>query len=281
MLSSKFPSIINHLRQLGYGLQPVQVPPDGHFILIIKMHKEAILTARLNQQIKLYLVPDTSKQGKSLGLITAFFDDHNEPITLTAPLFSGDAMLHDLAILLGQEAFDLYFFDEHDRELTGVRVQNADAARLREAMGNTRFPVLDLDRVPAIWDALSGWFVLRDAGDDERAFVIELGERLYPDAFVTIDSREKASSFHGADARAAVTSLEREAPGPFQERDIAALLHRAFPAEAIFLNPIREDSRTEFADVLVVTGKSCCSSKRRTVPIPKHRFGDPSTASGR
>ena len=125
MLSLRFPSILDHLRQFGYGLQPVRMQSNGSFMLIIKMNKEAILTARLNQQIKVYLIPDIREQGKSLGLITTFFDDHDEPITLTTPLFSDDAMLHDLALLLGQEVFDLYFFDEHDRELMGFRVRNA------------------------------------------------------------------------------------------------------------------------------------------------------------
>jgi hypothetical protein len=52
-------------------------------------------------------------------------------------------MLRDLSSLLGQEAFDLYFFDEHDRELMGVRARNADAARLREEMLSISFPMLD------------------------------------------------------------------------------------------------------------------------------------------
>lgn len=253
MFTLEFPSIIGHLRQLGYGLQPVRVPPDGHFILIIKMSKEAILTARLNQQIKIYLVPDVSKQGESLGLITAFFDDHDEPITLTTPLFNGDELLRDLVVLLSQEAFDLYFFDEHDRELMGVRARNVDAARFREEARSTSFPMLDINRAPATLDALRSWFGRRDATDDDRAFVIELGERLYPDDFVIIDARDEAYDFHGADTSAAITSLEREEPGPFQERDIAAMLRRAFPGEAVFLNPIREDTGKELTDVLAVT----------------------------
>jgi hypothetical protein len=190
MFTLAFPSILSHhLRQLEYGLQPVRVPPDDRFVLIIKMSKEAILTARLNQQIKIYLIPDISTQGGLLGLITAFFDDHDEPMTLTTPLFRGDAMLRDLSSLLGQEAFDLYFFDEHDRELMGVRARNADAARLREEMLSISFPMLDMNRVPTIVDAMRSWFGLRGAADDERAFVIGLGERLYHDDFVIIDAR--------------------------------------------------------------------------------------------
>jgi len=50
----------------------------------------------------------------------------------------------------------------------------------------------------------------------------------------------------------AVTSLERGEPGAFQERDIARIMRRAFSAETIFLNPIREDNGTELTDVLCV-----------------------------
>lgn len=253
MFTLEFPSILTHLRPLGYGLQPVRITADDRFILIIKATKEAILTARLNQQIKIYLIPDISKQGGSLGLITAFFDDQDEPITLTTPLFNDDAMLRDLAVLLRQETFDLYFFDEHDRELMGVRARNANTARFREEMRTTCFPILDMSKVPTILDALTNWFGQRDAADDDRAFVIELGERLYPDDLVIIDARDAAYDFHGADTHAAITSLEREEPGPFQERNIATLLRRAFPGEAVFLNPIREDSGTELTDILAVT----------------------------
>ncbi len=160
-------------------------------------------------------------------------------------------MLRDLTILLGQEEFDLYFFDEHDRELMGVRARNADARRFSEEVRRTSFPVLDMSRVPVSLAALSSWFGMRNAADDDRAFVIELGERLYPDDFIIIDARDVA--YHGADASVALTSLEREKSGPFQERDIAALLCRAFPGDGVFLNPICEDTGTELTDVLAVT----------------------------
>jgi hypothetical protein len=252
MFSLRFPSILKHLGDLAYGLQPVRVSPDGRFTLIIKMSKEAILTARLNQQIKIYLVPDILEPGRWLGLITAFFDDHDEPITLTTPLFDGDAMLRDLSILLGQDSFELYFFDEHNRELMGLIARNTHAERFGQRFDLTKFPVLDMDRIPRILDAINVWFGARDAVDDESAFTIEFGEQLYPDDYVLIDARDEAFGFHGAHLSPPVTSLEREEPGPFQERDIAALLCRAFSGDGVFLNPIREDSGTELTDVLAV-----------------------------
>src|SRR5690606_28110417 len=76
---------------------------------------------------------------------------------------------------------------------------------------------------------------------------------LYPDDLLVIDTNPEAYDFNGAEGNPAVTSLERQEPGAFQERDIVAFLKRAFPADAIFLNPVRLDTGREFSDVLCLT----------------------------
>lgn len=253
MFSIRYPSILSHLGQFAYGLQPVRVPPDHRFTLIIKINKEAILTARLNQQIRIYLIPDVRDQFRSRGFITAFFDDYDEPIVLFTPLYSGDAMLTDLTTVFGQESFELYFFDEHNREMMGVRAQIADVERFRATMRDTHFSTLDMDEVASTYEAMKTWFGLRTAQDDARAFTIQFGDTLYPDDFLFIDARDEAYDFQGANDTPSVTCLEREEPGAFQERDIARLLRRAFSGDSIFLNPVREDSGTELTDVLCLT----------------------------
>lgn len=185
--------------------------------------------------------------------MTAFFDDHDEPLVLFTPLYAGDDMLRDLSGALNQDSFDLFFFDEHDRELMGIRSSVRDVAHFRTAMAQAQFPTLDMDGLAATYEAMGDWFGLRTPEEDGRAFAVELGERLYADDMVIIDTREDAYDFQGSDGLVMMTSLERDEPGAFQERDIVALLHRAFPGEAIYLNPMREDSGTELADVLVVT----------------------------
>ncbi len=253
MSSIRYPSILSHLGQFAYGLQPVRVPPDGRFILIIKMSKEVILTARLNQQIKIYLIPDVRDESRSHGFITAFFDDHDEPMVLFTALYSGDAMLADLTDVLGQARFDLYFFDEHGREMMGICARTADVERFRATMGDARFPTLDMNEVASTYEAMRTWFGLRTAQDDARAFTVQFGETLYPDDLLLIDLRDEAYDFQGANEMPSMTSLEREEPGGFQERDIARLLRRAFSGDSIFLNPVRDDSGTELTDVLCVT----------------------------
>jgi len=252
MFSIDHPSILPHLRLLPSGFQPVRMR-DGSLCLLLKAGKETILTARINNGFKIYLVPDATTSGRALGFISAFFDDHDEPLVLFTPLYAGDEMLTDLAAALSQDAFELFFFDEHDREMLGASSRVVEADRFRQALANTDFPTLELDDLAATYEAMQGWFGLRDADDDARAFTVELGERLYPDDFVLIDARDEANDFRRSAGTVATTSLKRDEPGDLQEWDIAALLRRVFPGNTIFLNPVREDTGKEFVDVLVAT----------------------------
>src|SRR4051812_41430385 len=130
MLTFDHPEIVAQLRHLIYGFQPVRYP-DASFCLLLKASVDIILTARLNNEFKVYLIPDPVAAGRSLGFITAFFDDHDEPLVLFTLLYAGDAMLTDLTKTLGQESFKLYFFDEHCRELLGVSARLEEVARFR------------------------------------------------------------------------------------------------------------------------------------------------------
>ena len=254
MLSLDHPEILPQLAQLVYGLQPVQLP-NGKYLLIIKAGKEIILTARLNNGFELYLIPDPGWPGRSLGLISAFFDDHDEPLIIFTPLFADDALLSDLVATLSQDQFELYLFDEHDRELVGALSHVENVARFRAHLAATRFPPFDRENVHPTYTAMTDWFGLRAPEDDGNAFHVVLGERLYPDDIVIIDARDASYDFQGAEGRVISTSLEREQPGTYQEQDIVGLLRRVFPGKAIFLNPVRENTGKELCDVLVVSDK--------------------------
>src|ERR687896_618559 len=134
LLSIEHPEMLPHLKTLGYGLQPVFHRGEKRYFLVVKVTKEMILTARTNGEFKIYLLGDGIGLGSHLGLIAAFFDDPDEPLTIKSPLFAGDDLLKDLTGLLSQPEFDVYFFAEHDRELMGVRSHNTDAARFRTEM---------------------------------------------------------------------------------------------------------------------------------------------------
>ena len=253
MFSIQHPSILSHLGQLPYGLQPVFLTTEDTFSLILKATKEAILTARLNKQVMVYLIPDINAFDFSLGFITAFFDDQDEPIVLFTPLYAADAMLTDLTAVLSQKAFDLYFFDEHDREMMGVcaLVQNVD--RFKQIIGGTKFHGFDQSQVSETLKSMGKWFAQRAAADDENAFIVQFESAIYPDDLMIIDARPTAYDFQGSKGHPAVTSLERGEPGAYQERDLVRLLRRSFPGDSVFLNPMRADNGTELADVVCLT----------------------------
>lgn len=253
MFSIQYPTILSNLGELDYGFQPVQLLKEHRFVLLIKATKEIILTARFNQQLKIYIVPDNKTTGGSLGFITAFFDDHDEPLVLFTPLYSGDALLDDLFSALSQSFFDLFFFDEHDREMMGVKASVDDVAQFRTSMDSTHFRAFNLDEVKSILQAMNDWFGTRTITDDCNAIKIQFDSLLYPDDMVIIDTRQEATAFHGGRGHAAFTSLERDEPGEFQERDIARMLMRVFPGESIYLNPVRIDTQKELTDIVCIT----------------------------
>lgn len=133
-------------------------------------------------------------------------------------------------------------------------------------MAETGFPTLDINDLAATYEAMSNWFGIRNADDDDRAFAVDLGDRLYADDMMIIYARDEAYDFQGSDGLVMMTSLERDEPGAFQERDVVALLRRAFPGKAVFLNPVRKDSGKELTDVLVVTDDVVLSVQAKDSP---------------
>ena len=253
MLSLRYPSLLSSLRQLGYGLMPVFHEPAGTGALVLKLPKAAILTARMRNEVKVYLLSDGEGPATHLGLITAFFEDEDEPLMIATTLFSGDDLLPDIVSVLGQPEFDIYFFDEHDREWLGVRAINSDVDRWRREFETATFAPFDPATCGELVERLKYRFSVRDGNDDCLAFTMMLGERLYPDNLLILDFQPAAYQFREAQSRPAVAQLIREDPGPLNERDIALLLSRAFPPNAVILNPIRSDTARELTDVLVVT----------------------------
>jgi hypothetical protein len=252
MLSIDHPHLMGHLKLVRYGLLPVIVDSGEHF-LIVKATKEGILAARHQGGFKVYLLSDRFE--RHLGLVTAFFEDHDEPLILATALFDGDELTGDIDAVLSQPEFKVYFVDEQDRELMGVRVANPSADRFRETMAGASFEPLDLDTFGRILERLGQRFSIRDAADDEAAFALSVLEHLYPGDLAIVDTRPAANGFHGAHLRPAFTELVSEDPGPPQERDIAVMLARVFPPEDIYLNPFRADTDKELIDLLVVTDK--------------------------
>ena len=221
------------LVDMPVGLLPIRRVGDSRVILVVKASREVAQTARLRGRFRFYLVPVHAGGVATYGLVTAFFDDNDEPLVIWTPLVN-EEIPRDLVRLLSSDSFSVHFFDEHNRELLGFRAENPDAHRFRVLSNTIRFASPTLDRARQVLDVMQSRFGARSPSDAAAAFTIHLRERLFPDSL-----EEKV-----------------ENPGDLNEPDIAMALHRPFKGDQVFSNPIRADNGREFVDVLVVTTKT-------------------------
>jgi hypothetical protein len=269
MLTIMYPAMVRDLRMLESGLWPRRTP-DGSLILVIKGTKEAILAARIAKRLCLYFVPTVRSDCSVLGIITAFFDDPDEPLTITSPLFARDSLTSDLIELCSTENFDVHFFDEQNRELLGYSVSNKTAPHFREAAEAFRFASFSYEIARDFHNLMGQWFGQRTAIEDERAVLLEFGDALVPEDLFIIDATTKD---HSGALKVTHTSLDREQPGAYQEADIAVLLRRVFAAQCIYLNPARTDDGREFVDILLVTATSIFLIQAKDSPNTEQALG--------
>ena len=224
------PEVVDTLADLLGGLWPIRRGGDSRMILVVKASREMAQTAKLRGGFRFYLVPVHIGDVATYGLLTAFFDDYDEPLVIRTPLFN-EEITQDFLSLLSSDSFYVHFFDEHDRELLGFRAENPDAHRFRTFSNTMRFVSPTLAHGRQVLDDLQVWFSARSPTDDDAAFTIHLREQLFSDSLAE----------HIAN------------PGDFNEPDIAMALHRPFGGAHVFKNPIRADNGREFVDVLVAT----------------------------
>jgi len=221
--------------------------------LIVKCTKESILAAKIIGGIRLYIVPAPEGAPGCAGVITAFFDDEDEPLTLTSPLFERDPFATDVVALLEREAFDVHLVDENNHELLGYHARNPAFMRFQKLAPQLKLSQFSLERARDLHNYMGKWFGLRTVADDDNAFSIEFAEPLFPEDIFIADVLNSGARFHAAKPFLH-TTLERRDAGPLQEMDIVRLLQRTFPAEQIYLNPMRTDHPgLEFVDVMVLT----------------------------
>ncbi len=226
------------------GLQPARDVGSSRMILIVKTTREMAETARLRKSFHFYLVPVLAGGVHTHGLITAFFDDDDEPLTLRTPLFDQE-MTRKIFKVLSSESFDVHFFDEYNRKLIGFRAENPDATRLESFANRTRFVPGTLGVARQFHDDMVSWFSNRSTTDDDAAFRINLLETLPPDNLYSQD----------------------QAPGDFNEHEIEIGLNRAFNGNQIYRNPMRIDDGREFVDLLVTTAENVLLVQAKSSPI--------------
>ena len=232
-LSITNPEYMEILEDLKVGLIPIRRRSDSRLILILKAPTEMALTARMRKEFRIYLVPVHVDGVTTNGLITAFFDDHDEPLVICTPLFK-EEITQDFLSLISSASFYIHFFDLQNRELFGFRVENPNAVYFRVLSDTMRFVSPSLDHARHIHNEMEVWFGARAPSDDDAACTMILRERLFPDCL-----EEHTTN-----------------PGNLDEPDIAIALCRLFSRDQVFLNPIIANNRREFVDVLVVTSKT-------------------------
>ena len=239
------PDVRQTLDDLKFGLLPMRDAASSRMILIAKTTREMAATARLREYFRFYLVPLRAGDVDTFGLISAFFDDHDEPLYIRTPLFD-DELAHRFVQVLSSDTFDIHFYDEHNRTLIGFRANNPDATRFRHFVNTIQFVPATLELARQFDDYMISWFATRSTADDDASFRIDLLETLPPDN---------------------LSEPSQTSPGDLNERDIAMCLHQAFSDDQVYRNPVRADDRREFVDVLAATNRTVLLIQAKDSPV--------------
>jgi len=239
--------------RLPIGLLPLFFDyDDNRPKLVIKAPKEAILAAKFNRGLKIYVAPILLQDKRTVGLVTAFFDDEDEPLITSSPLFA-EPGTQQLCQLLLCDAIDVHLFDENNRELLGYAADIRCPATTRGGIEGATFLSFEFDLAMYSLKQMKEWFARRSVQDDLAAISITFTEPLFAEDLFLQDMRPENHSYHGSKPYS-YSVLERQEPGPFQELDIVQLLHRIFAPEQIYHGPLRISDKEEIVDILVVTG---------------------------
>ena len=253
MLTILHPEIMHLVQRLPIGLLPVEIKADSVPKLIIKATKELILTAKLRKEFLIYLIPYEIPGVKSVGFLAAFFDDSVHPITTGGALIK-ELSGRELSKLFLSRNVDVHFFNELGWEMLAFRAEFISTKQHREMLRSAVLPSVKGLNQSAILREMEKWFSLTVPADDKAAIRVVFKESLMPEDVVHIDMRDDNHRYHGAPPVSS-TPLERDEPGPFQEKEIIALLHRVFSPSEIYLAPLRTYDKEEMVDILVVTDK--------------------------
>ena len=251
MLTIRHPQVALLVQDLPIGLCPLSIGAEIGPKLIIKTTKEMLLAAKVNGGFKMYVVPLNLAGQDTVGIISAFFDDQDEPLVIFTPLFEED-MAHDLINILSRSTLDVHCFDDNNREILGYTCRLECPAWTKERLATVSFPAFELDLARLAQNQLHTWFGNRSHDQDLSAISVVFVESLIPEDLLILDAQPDSHLLRGGPPFS-FSQLEREEPGAFQEQDIAKLLQRLFSSAHLYMNPLRVTDGEEIADILVVT----------------------------
>ena len=104
MLTVTNPEVVDTLVDFPVGLWPIRRRGDSRMILVVKAQREMAQTAKLRGGFRFYLVPVRVGAVATYGLLTAFFDDNDEPLVIRTPLFN-EEITRDFLLLLSSDSF--------------------------------------------------------------------------------------------------------------------------------------------------------------------------------
>lgn len=254
MISIMYPELRAYVNQLPIGLMPIELKADIIPKLIVKTSKEVILTAKLRKEFYIYLVPYEIPGVKSVGFLAAFFDDAIHPLTTGGALIK-ELAGRELSKLFLSPQVDVHFFNELGWEMLAYRAEFKSTKRHRDLLRAAILPSVKGLNQSAILTEMRNWFSATLESDDHQSIKVVFKEKLMPDDVIYVDMNDENHRYHGAPL-VSTSPLEREDPGPYQEKEIISILHRVFSADQIYLAPLRTYDKEEMVDVLVVTQKS-------------------------
>jgi len=252
------------IRELTLGLWSISFRDETRPNLIIKGTKEMLLAARVNGGFKVYVFPLILAGQTTIGLMSAFLDDEDEPLVIFTPLFKEPDTARLVYTLL-QSSIDIHFFDEHDRELLGYTCKLETPIIAKERLTNASFTTGNLELARLANDQLRILFGTRSQEVDLSAISVVFTESLIPEDLVIVDARPDSNAFQGSES-VSFSHLERQEPGAFQERDIAHLLGRLFAPTHILMNPFRITDGEEIADLLLITDSEILNLQAKDSP---------------
>lgn len=254
MITILHPESALMIRDIPGGLVPTDFKVKGNPTLLIKATKEHILTAKMKQGFSIYIVPVTINKTKTFGLVSAFFDDPDEPLTISSPLFDDSANPLLFEIIFSR-TINIYFFDENCREWLGYTATVSFPPGSEKMLKKAVFLPYRQPLVREFLSKMSRWFGQRGQEEDKAAISVLFDSDkppLVPEDMLILDSRPEKRPYHGSDLTSH-TTLIRDKPGPYQEQDIAQLLQKIFKPEYIYPSPLRTTDRKEIVDILVYT----------------------------
>lgn len=254
MLTILHPEVLSLVHDIPMGLIPLWFHGEDVPKLIVKAPKEVILAAKMNQGFSIYVVPVCIRTQNTMGLVSAFFDDEDEPLVISTPMFDepGTKTLRDILL---SSRLDVYFFDVNNRELLGYTATIECKADTRSFIEKAALLPFDILGAKLSFHCMAEWFERRNEKDDMSAMGIKFDSALFTEDLFIQDLLPENHSYHGSEPFS-YSLLEREEPGPFQERDIVHLLHKIFLPEQIYLGPLRVTDREEITDIMVVTNSN-------------------------